>query len=455
MRKKSNVFIVFFGILANVMSLDTEAHDADPTAKNPRLTPEVIAVQRVLPSVVNIATEKLVSVSDPFDAFFRDFFNAPTKYYRKAIPLGSGVIVDKSGLILTNYHVVRRASNIEVHLLDGEKYGARLAAYNEKNDLALLMIDGADKSKQFKEIEFAAPDDLLLGETVIAAGNPFGLEHTVTSGVVSARNRSLQEGDVVFSDIIQTDAAINPGNSGGPLINLDGDLVGLNLAIRAGAEGIGFAIPLRRIEEVLAAWLLPSHFSSGTCGFVPATNVLDGSLKAVVKSVEPDGVAARAGLENDDMITQINAHKVQRAMDASRILWRLRPGDSCTVKTADGRDIKFKIATMNVKQLIDRRIGLRIQTLTPQLRSALKLHEKLNGLVVSEVNENGAASQLEVKRGDILYAVGRIPVQNAQTLADVLEKLQPGEKIDLRFILFREIYGDLVLKPYDARITLQ
>lgn len=419
-----------------------------------RLTPEVRAVHRVLPSVVNIATEKLVSVSDPFEAFFKDYFDAPVRYYRTAIPLGSGVIVDRRGLVLTNLHVVRRASTIEVHLLNGEKYPARLAAYNERNDLALLRVESSSEETTFLEVGFARPDDLLLGETVIAVGNPFGLEHTVTSGVLSARNRSLREGDIVFSDIIQTDTAINPGNSGGPLINLDGNLIGLNLAIRAGAEGIGFAIPMRRIEEVLALWLLPSHFSQGICGFTPGTLEAHGELQAVAATVEADGPAAAAGLSTGDVILEVNGQPVHRALDVSRILWTLEPGDACRLKLAAGQILTMTVAAMNDRQLVRRRMGLQVQELTPALRQALRL-APLDGLVVSEVDANGALSQSDIRRGDILYGLGRARPKTPQDLARLLRSLAPGEPVDLHFITSRLLYGEVLLQRRTIRVTLQ
>jgi len=196
-----------------------------PVRESNRVTPLVRAVRRVLPAVVNIGTESIIRVSDPFESFFNEFFGT-YRYYKQSIPLGSGVIIDAAGLVLTNYHVVRRASKLQVRLWDGAQCSAVPIALDETNDLALLRlnVDGAQK-KPFTAIRFAIPDDLLLGETVAAVGNPFGLEHSVSAGVLSARNRNWEEGNVVFHDILQTDAAINPGNSPwmrGPLAAISG-----------------------------------------------------------------------------------------------------------------------------------------------------------------------------------------------------------------------------------------
>jgi serine protease Do len=454
----SRCFLCFFwGLCMISVVVTTGGASAAPPRlpeSSPRLTPEVRAVHRVLPAVVNIATEKLVSVSDPFQAFFQDYFEAPVRYYRKSIPLGSGVVVDRQGLVLTNLHVVRRASNIEVHFLNGEKHPATLAAYNERNDLALLRVRETADNKRFSEVNFAKPDDLLLGETVIAVGNPFGLEHTVTSGVLSARNRSLKEGDVVFTDILQTDAAINPGNSGGPLINLDGYLIGLNLAIRAGAEGIGFAIPLRRIEEVLAKWLLPSHFSSGTCGFVPGTKNIEGKLVAVAETVDADSPAADVGLAPGTVIAGVNGKRVHRSLDVSRILWTLEPGDVCRLELESGTVLEIPVRVMNSSQLIRRRLGLHTQLLTPALGKALGL-DQVEGLVVSDVDPDGAFGQSDIQRGDVLYGLGRVRIESHDELGRLLRNLVPGEPVDVHFLTSRKLYGQVLLQRRTVRVTLQ
>ncbi|NLZ64473.1 MAG: trypsin-like serine protease, partial [Lentisphaerae bacterium] len=172
--------------------------------------------------------------------------------------------------MLTNFHVVQRAGNVEVRLYNGKSYPAVLVGYDQPNDLCLLRLQGDFQGENaLAAASFAQSGDLLLGETVISIGNPFGLEHSVSLGVLSAFNRNFSEGEISFSDIIQTDAAINPGNSGGPLVNLDGDLIGINLAIRQDAQGIGFAIPLSRIELFLSYWLRPSHFANAYFGFRP------------------------------------------------------------------------------------------------------------------------------------------------------------------------------------------
>ena len=241
-----------------------------------RRTPVVEVVAEVLPSVVNIGTEKMVKVryTDPsrrvrgdlFDQFFSDFFGPPRKEgYRRSNSLGSGVIIDPRGYILTNYHVIERASIIRVTLSDESKYEAVFLAGDEINDLALIKIDPA---KPLKAVMFGKDDDLMLGETVIVLGNPFGLAQTVTVGVLSAKNREARyEGEILYSDILQTDAAVNPGSSGGPLVNIDGEVIGINVAIYREAQNIGFAVPIKRVKALLAHWMTPRIISKTWPGF--------------------------------------------------------------------------------------------------------------------------------------------------------------------------------------------
>jgi len=224
-----------------------------PTAGS-RRTPVVIAVEKTAPAVVNISTERTVEV-EPFplqDPFFRQFFGRFADprmlqpMYQKQTSLGSGFIVSQNGLVLTNRHVLQQRAKITVQLADERTFSAKMVAASDKPDLALLKIN----SKQpLPVVTLGASSDLMIGESTIAIGNPFGLSHTVTVGVVSALHRQLKDTD--YSDVIQTDAAINPGNSGGPLLNIDGQVIGINTAIYAEGQGIGFAIPVDAAKQFI------------------------------------------------------------------------------------------------------------------------------------------------------------------------------------------------------------
>jgi serine protease Do len=222
-----------------------------PETEPMRRSRVVEAVERARPAVVNISTEQVViqrplPVDPFFDEFFRDFFDSrPRRSTRRS--LGSGVIVRGDGTILTNEHVILRGGRIHVTLADGGEYEAKLVGRDPDADLAVLRIDAG----RVPYIALGSSGDLMIGETVIAIGNPFGLSHTVTTGVVSATKRTLQTGGRTFTDFIQTDASINPGNSGGPLLNILGELIGINTAIYGNAQGIGFAIPVDRVRRSL------------------------------------------------------------------------------------------------------------------------------------------------------------------------------------------------------------
>ncbi len=242
--------LVFLGSLALgawCFSLSGTAALADAPETDVRRDATVTAVERVMPSVVNIATETMIQVRDPFEEMLRQFFDP---YHRQQAPnsqlsLGSGVIIDEAGYVLTNDHVVRRADKIWVKVYGNETpYEAKLISTNPKCDVALLKLQ-AKPGEHFAAVKFAPDDDLLLGETVLALGNPFGLGGSVSRGILSSKSRSApRENDALdVPNWLQTDASINPGNSGGPLVNLRGELIGLNVAILSKAQGIGFAIP--------------------------------------------------------------------------------------------------------------------------------------------------------------------------------------------------------------------
>ena len=430
---------------------------AMPEQGQTRVTPLVRVVSAVMPTVVNIGTERVVRVADPFEGFFNEFFGGPVRLYKEAIPLGSGVIVDASGLVLTNNHVVQRASKIQVRLWDRNVCGAEPVAMDAANDLALLQLVQAEGKPlpSLSAIGLAAPDDLMLGETVVAVGNPFGLEHSVAAGVLSAKNRNLEEGEVTLSDILQTDAAINPGNSGGPLINMDGNLIGLNVAIRRGAEGIGFALPLRRIEDVLADWLVPSRFSLGVCGVVPGTKLDGDRMQAVVKLVEPDSPAADSGIRVGDHILKANGQPASRAMDVSRILWRLQPGDKLTLEVAGRDPITVPVARMTPNQLVRRRLGVQLQELTAPLRKALGLPQEVRGLAISDVLPGSDFAGFGVHRGDVVFRIGDVDTEQLETLFDVLKDTRPGMVLPVFLVALQEVNGQLYARRLGMNVTVR
>ncbi|MBQ7651540.1 MAG: trypsin-like peptidase domain-containing protein, partial [Victivallales bacterium] len=346
-----------------------------------RMTPAVKAANRALPWVVSIGTEINVRVNDPYivklNDYFSTYFMKPRKV-REYTPLGSGIIIHSSGLVLTNWHVTRAADTILLRMYNGQSVPARVVGYDTQSDLCLLQASGDFTKAPLAQATLGMPDDLLLGETVLTLGNPYGLEHSVSQGVLSAINRALGVTGEPYNDMLQTDAAINPGNSGGPLINLDGDVIGINQAIRSDAQGIGFAIPAKRLEAFLAAWLMPETFGHSWFGIIGANMTQEG-----VRVRTSEGSPASTRLSEGTVITEVNGRPISRILDLSQALWQLRQGDKAQFTLNDGRQVELTVGVMPPSVLIMRRLGFRVQKLTKRMNQAMGLPESLKGLAIS------------------------------------------------------------------------
>ncbi|MGN0867570.1 MAG: trypsin-like peptidase domain-containing protein [Oligosphaeraceae bacterium] len=445
-------------LLALLLSLPMGVLFAAPTPPEPspqRMTPTVQAVRKALPWVVSIGTtQQILQVNDPFSLFFTDFFCQPNRVLTQYSPLGSGVILDSSGLVMTNYHVVRRASSIQVQLWDGTALVARMVGYDVPNDLCLLKLE--NPGKPLAPAEFAAVQDLYLGETVIAIGNPFGLGQSVSTGVLSALNRSFREGEVSFEELLQTDAAINPGNSGGPLVNLDGQVVGINQAIRADAQGIGFAIPLSHIENFLSYWLKPSHFSDAYLGMEP-TAILelgDDQGGVVLPEILPDSPLQKAGLAQGDRILSVNGIPVRRPLDWGKAIWSLQKGDVLTLETSRG-ECQVTAEPMPDELLLKTRLGLEVTDLNDTVASALGLRQGERGVVITQIfpdlpgGDQVAQWRQLLRRGDIVL---KFADQEAPSLADMARLLRENSAGQHQYVVF---YCAAVKMPVEvARFVL-
>lgn len=396
----------------------------------------VQAVEKVMPSVVNIGTETVMERSGGvLEELLREFYGP---YYRQRpaesrFTLGSGVIIDEDGHVLTNDHVVRRASKIWVKLMDGREYAAESLGSIRGKDLALLRLLGKEGEK-FSAVELAPPGDLLLGETVIALGNPFGLGGSVSRGILSSKNRRpLMEGEALdIADWLQTDAAINPGNSGGPLVNLLGQLIGINVAVYREGQGIGFAIPISQVAEALGDIFTPETLKGLWFGarVVPAEQGLE------IHAIEPESPVAQAGLQVGDRIESIDGLPCTDQLAFTRYLTRAdftserklrfsRNGETDEVSLRLVPESSFFNAG-----LIRRRLGMDIQPLTRELAETFGFNLK-GGYVIAGIEPGGPAEEAGLVPNMVIQAWDGLQTRDMVDTARLVHDIPSGGRIRL------------------------
>ena len=373
---------------------------------------------------------------NPFGDFFGPFEgNQPD---RKQQGVGSGFIMSKEGYILTNNHVVEDADQIKVKLAGGKEFDGKIVGRDPKTDLALIKIAG---DSDLQPLKLGNSDDLKVGNWVVAVGSPFGLEQTVTAGIVSAKGRVIGSGP--YDNFIQTDASINPGNSGGPLINLQGEVVGINTAIIASGQGIGFAIPINMAKEIAPQLQKRGHVTRGLLGVniqdvtpeLAKSLGLKESKGALVSQVVPGGPADKAGLEQGDVIVNFDGQPVGDSKDLPRIVASTPVGKTVTVKLLrDGKEVErqAKVGEMEeentseaAKSPIHPSLGVTVQNLTPQIARELGL-KKSAGVVVTGVEPGSPAAEAMIQVGDVIQAVNRKPVKNVDDFVKIVEKAKGG-----------------------------
>ncbi len=407
----------YFLLLACLLFLAVTPAQADRAT---RTTQVVKAVQTTAPAVVNISTKsrgqaRVFQTGDEnLDRIFEEFFQ-PMR--REQSSLGSGVIIDgQRGLIATNRHVVSAASEIRVQLADQRVFPAQVVGADPASDLALLRITAPVDLPQAR---LGDSQDLMIGETVIAIGNPFGLSHTVTTGVVSALGRRVRaERNSSLDDVIQTDASINPGNSGGPLVNADGEVVGLNTAIFQQAQGIGFAIPVNRVRRVVEDLLRHGQVVPAWLGL--SVQGLDARLAqhlglaqgagVVITEVLPDSPAAQAGLARGEVIQAINGRAIKDEADYRSALALVSVGQEATLRTwASGRSQERRLQAKafpleRALELAWQRLGFMVGEMTQE---AAARHRARPGsaVMVTRVRQNSPAAQVGLRPGDLIRAL--------------------------------------------------
>jgi serine protease Do len=432
---------------------DGRAEDSDV-----RRDATVQAIERVLPSVVNISTTTVVPVQDPFREMFDNFFgryhNEPRRRSRESYSLGSGLIIDEAGYILTNDHVVRRADKIAV-LVGTNVVEARVVGTSDGRDVALLKIDPPNHTR-LVPARFARDDDVFLGETVIALGNPFGLGGSVSRGILSSKNRRppAEKGPLDVQDWLQTDAAINPGNSGGPLINVRGEVIGINVAVfrEQNAEGIGFAIPIKRVSEALSEMFTPESVKQLWFG----AKLKAGSLPLTVTKVQAGSPAERAGLKSGDQILQLNGRAPRGFIEFNEMLIASGKSESRLMiqRSGDRREIIVRMAPEKDffnSSLVRKKLGMSVQELTPELADKLDL-QPVRGLVISGVDRDSpAAGKLQPRF--VITAADGDSVSSVTELAKILYGKKSGESVMLD-IYFQQVLGNFY-RPMEGRIELE
>lgn len=456
---------------SRAVNLMGEAGNAD--SRPSQLPDFVVLAKKLKPVVVNISTTQVseghgsqefsspFGDEDPLNDFWRRFFGGPApRGPQRQRSLGSGFIIDADGSILTNNHVVENAQKIVVKLAaDDQEYEAKVIGRDPKTDIAVIKIN---TKSNLPAATLGDSDRLEVGEWVVAIGNPFGLDSTVTSGIVSAKGRHIGQGP--YDNFIQTDASINPGNSGGPLINLRGEVIGINTAIfsrTGGNMGIGFAIPINLVKEVLPQLRGKGKVTRGFLGVliqkvtpeIAESLGMDKGYGALVANVTKDGPADKAGVKVGDVIVEFDGKEVKDSSDLPFIVARTPVDKRTRMKVL--RDKKEVTLTVAVGELKDEEVvasapekgelGLSVQRLTPQMAESLGL-DKTEGVVVTAVEPGSAADEAGIRRGDVIMEVDRKPIRNLDEYKKAVAGIRKG-----RGVLFLVRRGDstlfLALKP--------
>ena len=414
-----------------------------------RNTPIVKAIQRARGAVVNIRGEKTIASTDQ---------NSSGQAGKRVNGMGTGVVIDQRGYVITNFHVVDGVREILVTTAEGRRYVAKLVARDMETDLAIIKIDAAEP---LPVAPMGMSSDLMPGETVIAVGNAYGYEHTVTRGIVSALHREVQVNDSqYYKDLIQTDASINPGNSGGPLLNIDGDMIGINVAVRAGAQGIGFAIPIDKAAAVAVKLLATCNAQNTWVGVESSPDVSPTKQGMVVGAVEPKSPACEAGLAAGDVILAVDGLEVRRPLDFQRAMLERKAGDKLRLKVrraADSlqlgltlADLPGRVAPSLANQPAWELLGVELKPIpSDEFRRTYKTKYR-GGLMVTSVRPNSPAATQGIVPGDALVGMHIWETATLDNVAYILKRSDMATLSPVKFFILRgdeTLYGFLPVVP--------
>jgi len=440
--------VTIFAFAAHLRAAPAKIWTDTPVAVPPSTVaaPNWVALASQLkPAVVNVSTKRVQQEDQggPVDPFFQKYFGRPP--HRSMRSLGSGFVINTDGHLITNNHVVDGATEVRVKLSDGRELPAQVVGRDPRTDLALLKVEATGLTA----IALGDSSALAVGEPVMAIGNPFGLEQTVTTGIVSATGRVIGEGP--YDDFIQTDASINPGNSGGPLINARGQVVGINTAILSqtgGSVGIGFAIPVNLAKPVVTQLANGGHVVRGWLGvgIQPVTEELakgfrlQGAEGALVTSVREGSPAASAGLKSGDVIVEYDGRKVARASELPRAVAETPVGKHVTLKVVrDGTPLTLTATVARLEDIREARangdsnsgatsLGIDAQTLTPRVAEQAGIPSQ-RGVLVTDVRDGSRAEAAGFKAGDVIAEVDHRPVAEVADLQTALKRHHAGAPI--------------------------
>jgi serine protease Do len=430
-----------------------------------RRSPIVEVYEKTHETVVNISGLRSVSTSALPGYEWPDIFDFwGPRYKREISVLGSGVVVHEDGYVVTNAHVVKEAENIKIIFSNGDEFPGTIIRGDESKDLALLKIQ-TDKKLPF--VHLGRSDDLMIGETVVAIGNPYGYSNTLTTGVISAVGRDILVSEGFWlRGLIQTDAPINPGNSGGPLFNINGDLIGINTAVRAGAENIGFSIPVDTLADNLRQMLMPEELRRVRLGLnVGRIKTTAGQTGLVIDSVAQPSPAYDAGLSKGDIILAVDGHELANIIDFYIRMIDKKVGEPITIEYVrpgagplTRKEVKLSMLERPLpdgRELVRKFFQMDVSELDERAASRFGYDSAYPILIITGVQRRGVAQAVGLRAGDLILSIGNMAVRNIIDLSLVMEKVNDGDIVDMSIMRITDSYFGPVQRRYTVRLKAQ